>query len=104
MMNIDSSTLEVFILDKSYRINCPEQEQESLRNSAMYLDKRMRDIKSSGKIIGVDRIAVLAALNIAHELLNNHKAAESSDEARAGLVHLIQKIEHSLAQHSGMDI
>lgn len=60
----------VSILDKEYKVACPSGEKRALLDSAEYLDEKMREIKDSGKIIGADRIAVLAALNITHELLN----------------------------------
>jgi cell division protein ZapA len=98
-MSTETSTLEVFILDKSYRINCPENEQESLRASAQYLDRKMREIRSSGKIIGLERIAVIAALNIAHELLNASQQAETHATDAADLMRLISKIDLTLAKN-----
>jgi len=61
--------VDVSILDRQYRIACPDEERESLMASVDFLDKKMREIKDSGKIAGTDRIAVMAALNITHELL-----------------------------------
>ena len=95
-MSTETSTLEVFILDKSYRINCPENEQESLRASAQYLDRKMREIRSSGKIIGLERIAVIAALNISHELLTTSRQADADAVAAADLQRLISKIDLTL--------
>lgn len=95
-MSTETSTLEVFILDKSYRINCPESEQESLRASAQYLDRKMREIRSSGKIIGLERIAVIAALNISHELLTTSRQADADAVAVADLQRLISKIDLTL--------
>lgn len=97
-MSNETSTLEVFILDKSYRINCPENEQESLRSSAQYLDRKMREIRSSGKVLGLERIAVIAALNISHELLNASRKMESESGAMADLARLISRIDLTLEQ------
>ncbi|HEX6592217.1 MAG TPA: cell division protein ZapA [Moraxellaceae bacterium] len=102
-MSTDTSTLEVFILDKSYRINCPENEQESLRSSAQYLDRKMRDIRSSGKVIGLERIAVIAALNITHELLNASRHMDSQSDSKAELAKLISKIEKTLDHYQTLD-
>lgn len=63
-------SVTVNILDKEYQISCKESEKSSLLSSAAYVDSKMREIKSSGNTLGTDRIAVLSALNIAHELLN----------------------------------
>jgi cell division protein ZapA len=62
-------TLEIKILDRELRIACPEEEREELMDAVAYLDKRMREIRDAGKIVSVERIALMAALNIAHELL-----------------------------------
>ncbi len=65
-------TLVLTILDREYRINCPEGAEEKLRDAARYLNEKMTEIKNagaaSGKVLGTDRIAVIAALNIAHQL------------------------------------
>jgi len=65
----ENTPVSVRILDKEYRVACPEHEQEALRKSASYLDEKMREIREAGKIVGADRIAVMAALNIVNELL-----------------------------------
>ena len=95
-MSTETSTLEVFILDKSYRINCPESEQESLRTSAQYLDRKMREIRSSGKVLGLERIAVIAALNISHELLDASRKASNDAVDAADLARLFSRIDLTL--------
>ena len=62
--------IDVTILDRQYRVACPDDEREELMASVAYLDRKMREIKDSGKIAGADRVAVMAALNITHELLS----------------------------------
>lgn len=61
-------TVTVSILDKDYQVTCPPAEAQVLRNSALELDERMREIKENGGIIGLERIAVMTALNTVHEL------------------------------------
>jgi cell division protein ZapA len=63
-------TIEVSILGRSYRVSCEDGEKEALMKAVAYLDDKMGEIKQSGKVSGTDRIAVMAALNIAHELLS----------------------------------
>ena len=63
------NTITVRILDKEYQVACPEDQQAELEVSAKYLDKQMRSIRDTGKVIGLERIAVMAALNISYELL-----------------------------------
>lgn len=61
--------VDITILDKDYRVACPASERESLERAARFLDAKMREIRHTGKVIGNDRVAVMAAINITHELL-----------------------------------
>ncbi len=61
--------LDVTIMGREFRVACPDDEQQALLQSVEYLDRKMREIRDGGKVIGVERIAIMAALNIAHELL-----------------------------------
>jgi cell division protein ZapA len=62
-----SITLDVSILGRDYRVACRESERAELLQAVQFVDGRMREIRDSGKINGAERIAVMAALNIAHE-------------------------------------
>lgn len=64
-----TETVSVHILGKDYQVACPAQERSSLMASAAELDRRMKVIRQSGSVIGVERIAVMAALNLAHEVI-----------------------------------
>lgn len=68
-MSETSTMLDVTILGREYRVACKEAEREELLKAVQFLDQRMREIRDAGKIAGTERIAVMAALNIAHELL-----------------------------------
>lgn len=68
-MNENIIPVSINILDKEYRIACTKEEREDLLVSSKYLDSKMRELKDGGKIVGPDKIAVVAALNIAHELI-----------------------------------
>ena len=74
-MDDRSITLDVTILGHEYRVACKESESEELQQAVQYLDRRMREIRDSGKIAGAERIAVMAALNMAHELLRARAGA-----------------------------
>ena len=65
-----AKTIEISILGRSYKIACTDGEREALLEAVAYLDGKMGEIKSAGKVSGTDRIAVMAALNITHELLS----------------------------------
>ncbi|HVP88308.1 MAG TPA: cell division protein ZapA [Casimicrobiaceae bacterium] len=77
-MDDRSIMLDVVILGREYRVACRESEREELQQAVQFLDKRMREIRDSGKIAGTERIAVMAALNIAHELLRARAGAAAS--------------------------
>ena len=64
-----SKTINVTIMGREFRVACPDDEREELLQSVSYLDKKMREIRDSGKVIGSERVAIMAALNITHELL-----------------------------------
>ena len=68
-MNADSKGLQINIMGREFRVACPEEEQKSLLEAVDYLNRRMQDIRSSGKVVGLERIAIMAALNITHEFL-----------------------------------
>jgi cell division protein ZapA len=67
-MNTKPQPVSLIIMGKEYRIACDPEEQDDLVHSAQQLDVQMRKMRDSGKITGPDRIAVMAALNLAHEL------------------------------------
>ena len=76
----DVNTLKVKILEKDYLVSCPDDKKGALTSAASHLDSKMRDIRSSGKVLGTERIAVMAALNITYELLENSKGL-SNDQS-----------------------
>ncbi len=74
-MSGNVKTLDVTILDRDFRIACPEDERAELLDAVAYLDKKMREIRDLGKVATVERIAIMAALNLAHELLTTRLGA-----------------------------
>ncbi len=77
-MSMGEKGICVRILEKEFRVGCAAEQEPALREAALYLDKQMRTIRQTGRVIGTERIAVMAALNIANELLklkNNPLAA-----------------------------
>ena len=97
MMESPSETTVVTILDKEYRVSCPADQTEALHAAARYLSDKMRDIRSVGKVIGIERIAVMAALNISYELMHTRSAAETEkNETREHLNLLLGKLDSAL--------
>jgi len=68
-LNGKQKALDVTILGRSYKVSCADDEREDLLKAVQYLDQKMHEIRESGKVGSTERIAVMAALNIAHELL-----------------------------------
>ena len=93
-----STTVEVKILDKEYLVACPQEEQEALLRAARHLDGKMREIRASGKVFGTERIAVMAALNITHELLERDTM---SDATSTLLRAMDNKLDGALGDGSG---
>ncbi len=77
------ATLDVTILGREFTVACEEGERADLTEAVAYLDRQMREIRDRGKVTGVDRIAVMAALNIAHDLLRERRSAGSGAPAGA---------------------
>lgn len=69
-MSKEPAGIDVNILGRQFRVACTEDEKPELLKAVSYLDGKMREIRGSGKVIGVERIAIMAALNMAHELLS----------------------------------
>jgi cell division protein ZapA len=87
--------INISILDKEYKIACPSGEQPALLASAEYLDSKMREVRDSGSVIGSERIAVITALNIAHELLNS---SQQSDQLDKGLSPRLKGLENKISE------
>jgi len=101
----NSTQTTVNIMGKEYLVACTEEEERDLIRSADFLDKKMREIRDSGKIIGTDRIAVMAALNIAHDLLNQQGSKNSSGQAITNRIRGLQsKIEDALYKSRQLEI
>lgn len=84
----------VNILDREYKLACDEDERRQLLDAADYLDKNMRELRSSGNIIGAERIAVLAGLNIANEFLQSQQNSTSfSSEVSDRIRNLREKLD-----------
>ncbi|NCC29282.1 MAG: cell division protein ZapA [Gammaproteobacteria bacterium] len=103
-MSDEPVQVSIRILDKDYRIACAPNEEQGLRESARMLDGKMREIRKTGRVIGTDRIAVMAALNIAHELFQLQKTrAVTNGELDPRLVQLQERVAQALADEQALD-
>lgn len=95
-MSTRNNTVNIHILDKEYQVNCPPEEQSALIRSSQLLDARMRDIRKAGHVIGLERIAVMAALNLTYELLRAESQASTTRANQSDLDRLDKKISSAL--------
>ena len=101
----EPTPVTVTILDKEYRVACPPEEKASLVQSARYLDEKMREIRSRGRTVGNDNLAVMAALNIAHEMLQGKDSTDQADKTINTRIKNIQnKIEAALSSARQIEI
>ena len=84
--------VKVYILDREFMIACPPEERNALLQSAAMLDQKMREIRDQGKVVGMDRIAIMAGLNLAHELLRLRQDATGLDAIRDRLAALNERL------------
>jgi cell division protein ZapA len=97
-------TVSVKILDKDYQVACGPDEEALLSISARHLDNSMRSIRSSGKVVGSDRIAVMAALNVTNELLHGPETPTAANPAQDTQIQkMSQKIDDALNRFSQLE-
>ena len=89
MSQQDQARVSVRIMEKEYVVACPYDERSALLDAAEFLNSRMREIRDTGKVIGMDRIAVMAALNLAHEYL---KGKERESKLDSGVGHRVRSL------------
>ena len=103
-MNADEKTREkgaltLSLLGREFRVACPDGEDKQLLASADYLNRKLKEVRDTGKVIGNERIAIMAALNIAHELMANKPNGPAVDGAafRRRIVAMQETLESALA-------
>lgn len=100
---MNNNTVVVKLLDKDYQVACPPGQQEALLESANHLDSQMRSIRANGKVIGLERIAVMAALNITNELLQSKERDKAVDNT-GQLKGLHDKIDKAMNRFRQLEI
>ena len=104
-MSEASSTVTVTILGKEYQVACPADQVDALTKAARFLDQQMEEIRSSGKVVGLDRVAVMAALNITNDYLSGQNAlSETKSTVSKRISNLSDKVGAALAQHKQLDL
>lgn len=104
-MNDTNAQVSVRILDKEYQVACPASERTDLLDSAEVLNSKMREIRDSGRIIGLDRIAVMAALNMANDLLHAQERDKTlEDDISTRLKLISDRVESVLGNTQQLDL
>ena len=94
----------VRILDKEYFIVCPPEERADLLKAAAFLNDKMKEIRESGKILGIDRVAVIAALNMANELVKLRGQQQAESDVGARLKGLRERVETALEKGRQLEL
>jgi cell division protein ZapA len=92
--------VDVNIMGREFTISCTDAERASLIDAVNYLDKKMRDIRDSGKVVGTERIAVMAALNITHELLNASSGGFDIGNFKRRISNMQAQLDDALAEQN----
>jgi cell division protein ZapA len=95
----------VRLLDREYQVACPAEERADLLDSAEYLDGKMREVRDSGKVAGLERIAVISALNLANELIKLRRQGSALDgDVGARLRTLRERVESALERGQQLEL
>lgn len=89
-------------MGREFRVSCPEEEKEGLLQAVSYLDRKMREIRETGKVIGLERIAIMAALNIAYDYLTARPLSVEDTATRDKLARLNAMLDAALAQQDNL--
>ena len=104
-MNNQVAHVSVRILDKEYQVACPAEERTDLLDSAEVLNAKMREIRDSGSIVGLDRIAVMAALNMANDLLHAQARDNEIEGNLSNRLKLISdRVDHALSDTQQLNL
>ena len=89
--------IDVTIMGREFTVSCTDDEREGLLNAVDYLDKKMHDIRDAGKVVGLDRIAIMAALNLSHELLNTKSGDVDIGDYKRRISVMQKRIDEAMA-------
>jgi len=99
-MSVDAKGLQINVMGREFRVACPEDEQKGLLEAVDYLNKKMNEIRDNGKIIGLERIAIMAALNIANELLTTRVGGFDLAELKRRMNHMETVLDRAMVDQS----
>lgn len=101
----ESKVMSIRVLDKDYQVACPADEEAALLDSARLLDEKMREVRDTRKMVGTDRVAVMAALNLAHDLLQLQSGAGGDgSDVNNKLRSLQNKVEAAITRSRQLEL
>ena len=101
-MASNNVSMDVAIMGREFRVTCPEDERDGLLQAVTYLDRKMREIRDGGKVIGLERIAIMAALNITHDFLASRPVQPDTRAHREHIDRLIGLLDQAMAQQDNL--
>jgi cell division protein ZapA len=96
----DARSLQITVMGRDFRVACPEEEQAGLLEAVDYLNKKMLEIRDAGKVIGLERIAIMAALNIAHEYLTTKVGGFDMGEIKRRMTRMETVIDQAMSEQA----
>ncbi|HWI13821.1 MAG TPA: cell division protein ZapA [Burkholderiales bacterium] len=100
-MSAEPKGLQINIMGREFRVACPENEQKGLLDAVDYLNKKMQEVRDNGKVIGLERIAIMTALNIAHEFLSTRVGGGFDiAEIKRRITDMETVIDHALSEQN----
>ena len=94
--------VDVNIMGREFAVACSEEEREGLMTAVGYLDKKMREIRDTGKVVGVERVAIMAALNLSHELLTVRSNGFDIGDLKRRIISMQEQIDEAVAEQDNL--
>lgn len=99
----EGKTLQIAIMGREFRVACAEHEEAGLLEAVDYLNQRMEEIRDAGKVVGLERIAIMAALNITHEMLSSrNRGGFDMGDAKRRMARMEKVIDHAIAEQANL--
>ncbi len=98
MKNNKERGVKIKVMRREFTVACTDEDRQGLIEAAVYLDKLMNDINNSGKVLGMERCAIMAALNISHDLLQLRKEIGENGDLTSRLSKLYNRIDRAVTE------
>ena len=103
-MKKSADGVKVSIMGRDFAVACPDDQRDALSRAAMHLDKKMREIQNTGKVIGMEKCAIMAALNITHELLSYQARNGETEKLGVAVSGILKKLDVAMQEEAQISI